>query len=82
MANSSDLAPMDYATNANFKTILKKSRARTITELARAIRREWKKIGVKACRNALLRWKFRVQTMLEKQGSHTEQMKKLMKFIQ
>ena len=72
MENSRDLAPMDCAVNANFKRVLKKSRARTTTKLARLIQKEWTKIGVKTCRKALLCWRFRVQTMLEKRGSHTE----------
>ena len=37
MANSPNLAPMDYAINANFKRIVKTSRAHTTTELARVI---------------------------------------------
>ena len=72
MANISDLAPMDYAINANFKRILKKSRARTATEVARLIQKEGKKTGVEICRNALLRWKFCVKIILEKQESHIE----------
>ena len=72
MANSPDLAPTAYAINANFKRILKKGRTHTTTELARVIQREWKKIDVKTCRNALACYKFRVQTMLERQGSRVE----------
>ena len=49
MANSLDLAPMDYVISANFERILKKSRARITTELVRRIQRECKKIGVRTC---------------------------------
>ena len=52
MANSSDLAPMDYAICSNFKRILKMSRAHTAPQMARVIRKEWKKINIRISRNA------------------------------
>ena len=77
MANSPDLAPMDYAINSNFKRILKMSWAHTAPEMARVIRREWKKISIRTCRNVLSGWKFLVQLMLDRSGSHVEHIKNL-----
>ena len=57
-------------------------RAHTAPEMARVIRREWKKISIRTCRNALSGWKFRVQLMLDRSGSHVEHIKKFSKFVQ
>ena len=77
MANSPDLAPMDYDINANFKRILKMCRAENIKQLARIIPRELNKIDVRTCRNALSGWKYRVETMIERQGNNVEIFKKI-----
>ena len=77
MANSSDLAPMDYAICSNFKRILKMSRAHTAPQMARVTRGEGKKIISRTCRNALSGRSFRVHVRLDASGAHVEHIKKI-----
>ena len=72
MANSPDLAPLDYAINSIFKRILKSFLAEDEKQLARIVRREWKKFPISVIRRALRRWKERVQAMIANLGYQFE----------
>ena len=72
MANRPDLAPLDYAINGMFKLILKSFLAENEKQLARTVRREWKKFSVSVIRRALRRWKERVQAMIYNHGYQFE----------
>ena len=72
MANSADLAPMDFAINSIFKRILKKRAVNNRKQLARAVRTEWKKFPMRTIRRALLSWRDRVDLMLEARGYQFE----------
>ena len=68
MANSPDLAAPDYAINGVFKQILKSFLAENERQLARIVRREWKKFPISVIRRALRRWKERAQAMIYNHG--------------
>ena len=72
MANSPDLAPLDYAINGIFKEILKSFLVENEKQLARVVRREWKKFSISVIRRALRRWKERVQAMIYNHGYQFE----------
>ena len=72
MANSPDMAPLDYGINANFKRIISQRRVTTIDGLKKVIVEEWNKFSVETVRNVLSSWDKRVNLMVERQGSHVE----------
>ena len=72
LANSPDLAQMDFSINSIFKKIVKKRSVNSATQLARMIRAEWKKFTVGIIRKRLLSWKKRIDLMTEKQGYQIE----------
>lgn len=72
MANSPDLAPMDYAINSIFKEILKKKICNSAQQLARICKRQWSKFPLGIIRKALLSWKKRVEMMIENKGYQIE----------
>ena len=72
MANSPDFAPLDYAINSIFKRILKSFLTEDEKQLARIVRREWKKFPISVIRRALRRWKERVQAMTANLGYQFE----------
>ena len=72
MANSPDMAPLDYGVNANLKRILRGRRATTVDGLKKAIVEEWDKFDLKTIRGILSSWSNRVNLMIERKGSHVE----------
>ena len=72
MANSPDMAPLDYGVNANRKRILRGRRATTVDGLKKAIVEEWDKFDLKTIRGILSSWSNRVNLMIERKGSHVE----------
>ena len=78
MANSPDLAPLDYAINGIFKQILKSFLAENEKQLARIVRQEWKKFSISVIRRALRRWKEHVQAMIYNHGYQFEHVLQLL----
>ena len=62
MPYSPDMAPMDYAINANLKTNLKRRVAHDRGQMVSAVRYEWSKIKILTIRRALKSWRTRVET--------------------
>ena len=67
MANSPDLAAMDFAVNPNFKQIVKLKKAKDLKQPSRVIKAEWKKFPLSTIRSSFLYWKKRVNTMVREQ---------------
>ena len=72
MANSPDMAPMDYAINGNLKNNLRRRAARNRSQLVRVVRYQWSKLKIHAIRRALKSSQKRVQMMVDRDGNHVE----------
>jgi hypothetical protein len=73
MANSPDMAPLDYGVNGILKKKLSSRRVTTVAGMERTIKEEWKKFDLRTVRNILSSWKQRVEVMIEHHGFHIEQ---------
>ncbi|GAV06337.1 hypothetical protein RvY_16347 [Ramazzottius varieornatus] len=72
MANSPDLAPLDYGINGNLKRILSERKATTIKGLISVIKKVCESYDIAEIRSTLSSWQGHVQTMLDRHGGHVE----------
>ncbi|GAV04158.1 hypothetical protein RvY_14478-1 [Ramazzottius varieornatus] len=72
MANSPDLARLDYGINGNLKRILSERKATTIKGLISVIKKVCESYDIAEIRSTLSSWQGRVQTMLDRHGGHVE----------
>ncbi|GAV01008.1 hypothetical protein RvY_11786 [Ramazzottius varieornatus] len=72
MANSPELAPLDYGINGNLKKILSERKATTIKGLISVIKTFCESYDIAEIRSTLSSWQGRVQTMLDRHGGHVE----------
>ena len=76
MANSPDLAPLDYGVNGIFKKMLSARRVTTVNGMEKAIYDVWSNFNIKTVRKILSSWKSRVEHMIERKGFQIEQIRK------
>ncbi|GAU89145.1 hypothetical protein RvY_01729 [Ramazzottius varieornatus] len=72
MANSPDLAPLDYAINGILKKYLADRKATTIPGLSKVIQDVCTNFDLRIIRKSLSSWQGRVQKMLDRKGDHVE----------
>ena len=74
MANSLDMAPMDYCVNSNFKNIWSRKEAKNRVELATIAKRVWKDFPQGNIFRSLKSWPSRIDKMVENRGFQVENM--------
>ncbi|GAV04995.1 hypothetical protein RvY_15187 [Ramazzottius varieornatus] len=68
MANSPDLAPLDYAINGILKNILGERKVTTVAGLSKILKGVCANFDLGIIRRSLLSWECRVQKMLDRRG--------------